>query len=193
MIIKTDGNSKFEPVSAGTHIAVCYGVVGVGKQFSQQFEKSSPKVAILWEIIDEEYESGGPKTISKIYTASLNEKSTLRKDLAAWRSKDLTPEEAEGFELYNIVGVPCLLSIVEDERNGKHYSNIASISRLPKTMSAPSGTFNQIIKFDISENPRQTPEFDALPEWLKTMCKKCDEWIEVHDFAGSDVPEDDPF
>jgi len=37
--------------------------------------------------------------ISKRYTMSLGEQSTLRKDLESWRGKKFTPEELQGFDL----------------------------------------------------------------------------------------------
>jgi hypothetical protein len=70
--------------------------------------------------------AGKPFTVSKFYTASLGEKANLRADLKNWRGRDFTDEELAGFEAKNILGKPCMLSVVETESEGKTYSNIAN-------------------------------------------------------------------
>ena len=45
-----------------------------------------------------------PMTINKSYTVSLHDKASLRKDLAAWRGKDFSDEEAKGFDVQYLEG-----------------------------------------------------------------------------------------
>ena len=84
----SSSGQKSDPVPAGTHHAVCYGVVAVGTQPSQQYTPR-PKVVVAFEIPGERIEIKGkdlPRGISKRYTLSLNEKASLRKDLQSWRA-----------------------------------------------------------------------------------------------------------
>ena len=78
-------------------------------------EKQQHKIRIAWELFGEDEEGNQltvdvdgrqmPMTISKSYTVSLHEKSSLRKDLAAWRGRDFTDEEAKAFDVSRLIGV----------------------------------------------------------------------------------------
>lgn len=192
------GGGDFKRVPAGSHIAVCNLVVDVGLQpGSGQFPKPKRRVYIRFEVPGErtEYDKDGqkvegPLTIGSFFTASMHEKSLLRKALEGWRSKAFTDEEAAVFDVASILGKPCMLSVVEDTYNGKTYSNIASIGGLPKGVTAPKAE-NPLL-FYSDDKPDQ---YDALPAWLR---KKIDEQIEAevaqpkasakNDFHDDDVP-----
>lgn len=168
----------FKRVPAGSHIAVCNLVVDVGLQpGSGQYPKPRRKVYIRFEVPGErvEFEKDGktvegPLSIGSFFTASMNEKAVLRKALEGWRGKAFTDEEAASFDVSSILGKPCMLSVVEDTYNGKTYSNIASISGVPKGVPAPKA--ENALLFYSDDKPDQ---YDALPEWLR---KKIDTQIE---------------
>jgi len=121
------GGGDFKRAPAGSHIAVCNMVVDCGLQpGSQAFPNPKRKVYVRFEIPSEriEYEKDGktiegPLTIGSFYTASMNEKATLRKHLEGWRGKQFSDEEAAGFDVAAIAGGPCLLSVFESEHGGK--------------------------------------------------------------------------
>ena len=76
----------------------------------------------MWELPTETVEVEDrteTRVLSKQYTCSLSDTASLRKDLDSWRGRRFTDEELKGFDLRNIVGVPCQLSITNEERNGK--------------------------------------------------------------------------
>lgn len=160
-----EGSGKnYEPIEPGTYPAVCYMMVDLGDQFSKTYNNTQHKVQIGWELPTEKREDGSPQFIYKRYTASLNSKAALRGDLEAWRGKAFTAEELKGFNLSNIVGAPCLLTIIHrDGTDGKTYANIASISGLPKGMPLVAMTVDPII-YDIDANPLE--DVDNLPEWI---------------------------
>ena len=78
---------------------------------------------------------GKPFLIKRDYRASLHEKAGLRKDLEAWRGRPFTPTELLGFDLENVVGVPCTLNVIQKAGSkGGIFSNIAGIMPLAKGM-----------------------------------------------------------
>ena len=163
---QTSGSS-FPPLEAGSYPAVCYGIVDIGKQYNENYKKSSPKIIIMWEIPGETITIDGEeksRVISQTYTVSLNEKATLRKDLAAWRGRDFTDEELKSFDLKSILNAPCLLNIVHKESNGRTYANIGGIMQLPKGVKRPRGTLEPII-FDLDTS--DLDELKELPEWIQ--------------------------
>lgn len=159
----------FKRAPSGSHVAVCNMVADCGLQ--PGFEgKPQRKIYVRFEIPAErvEYEKDGqpvegPLTIGRFYTASMNEKATLRKHLEGWRGKTFSDDEAATFDVSKLLGQACMLSVIEKDSGGKTYSNIAGMSKLPKGFEAPAAE-NQLLYFDSDSG---TAEHEALPKWLR--------------------------
>ena len=87
-LVLTDGGKKFNPAPEGLHGAVCIDVIDLGMQKTVYGLK--PKITIRWELDSIDPESGSPFQVSNRYTASLNDKASLRKQLEAWRGRKFT-------------------------------------------------------------------------------------------------------
>lgn len=167
--------SSYTPIEEGTYCALCYGLVDIGYTYSEKFDNVSKKLRVLWELIGAGTDTidGAEvnKTISKEYTASLNAKGNLRKDLRAWRGREFTDEELERFNLNNVLGAPCQIQIIHNSgSNGSTYANIAAIMSLPKGMSKPEST-RTYIAWDYNENEIGDAQWGMLPEWLREAIK----------------------
>ena len=164
-------------IPAGNYPAVCYSAIDLGVQYNEHFGKSAKRAMLTWEIPAETIEIDGEekrRVISKEYTISLHEKSNLTKDLISWRGRAFTKEEEDGFSLFNVVGVSCLLQIVH---NDKGYANVAAVAGLVKGMP-PIEPENPIVKFDIDEG-LNIP--DGIPDWIKD---KINNSLEVRSAKG---------
>lgn len=166
MIVSNSGGS-FTPCPAGSHIAICIGYVDLGTQ-NETFEgkqKVQRKLRIMWELCEEKRDDGKLFTTGKTYTHSLGDKSSLRLHLESWRSRPFTRQELDGFELDNIVGKPCLLTIVHKPKQvGGVGDSVGGIAPLHKSMKAPPqvnpSTVFEIDKWDHAK-------FEKLPAWLQ--------------------------
>ena len=164
------GGADFELLEAGTHAAVCTMLVDIGPQETNWGEKD--KIKLRFEVPAERAqwkdkegnEHEGPMVIWGTYTASLNEKATLRQHLEAWRGVPFTEVELMGFHLKNILGKPCMISVIHKESGGKTYANISSISKMPKGMAIPQAE-GELICFDFDDHTQA--DLDKLPEWLQ--------------------------
>lgn len=179
LIASNSGNGgNLKPIEAGTHPAVCYGLVDLGHQFNETYKKSTHKCLVMFEILDEQMTSKEGhemnRSMSQTYTMSLNEKSKLCKDLIAWRGQPFTEQELKGFNLRNIVGAPCLLSVIHTEKNGQTYANIASIMKMPKSMMASViATLDKVV-FDLDDE--DISGMNLLPEWIQNRIMESDEY-----------------
>ena len=84
-----------------------------------RFGKQVNKVRITWELPTElkvfnPDKGEQPQAISKEFTLSMHEKSSLRAFLTSWRGKGFTEDEAKAFDVTKLLGVPCMLSIVHE-------------------------------------------------------------------------------
>jgi len=164
--------SSIDPIDEGTHLGVCNMLIDLGMQYNEMYKNTSRKVLIGWEIPGEtiELDDGPhPRQISKRYTASLNERSNLRADLAAWRTRDFTPDELAAFDLRNIVGKSCLINVIHTTREGKKYANIGNIMALPKGMK-PGTLSEPPTIFDLDTDPLEM--IDKFPKWIAETIKK---------------------
>ena len=167
-IIPPRPNAEFvgEKVPSGTHQAVCQSVHDIGIQettFNGE-TKQQHKVVIVWEVnerIAEGKFKGERFVMSRRYTLSLHEKSTLRHDLASWRGRDFTDEELGTFDLEKLIGANCLLSVVETKKGDKTYTNIASVSKLAKGMEKISPELKPDHKFAWIEKLKGTADEPA--------------------------------
>jgi hypothetical protein len=183
---KDGGGGSFTPVAPGMHLARCYRIVDLGTQKSeyQGQVKHLQKVMIQFEVHGEDDNGnplvtakGEPMSISKNFTLSLAEKATLRKDLQAWRGRDFTADELRGFELKNVLGAWCMLSVAKSVgNNGKEYTNIMSINPVPmaiKKAGLPEA-FNNPSMFVI-DNP-DMELFETFGSSLKEKIQGSPEW-----------------
>ena len=173
LTVNSGSSTNFEPVSEGVHIAVCNMLIDLGMQYSEYYKTSSRQVMIGWEIPDEtmELDDGPvPRQITQKYTASLNQKSTLRNVLESWRGKKFTDKELAGFDLRNIVGKTCQISVTHTVmQNGKVYAGVGAVMALPKGV-APVQLSSPPTVYDIDANPLEA--VDDLPAWIAEQIKK---------------------
>lgn len=208
LIASDSGGSDFKRVPPGVYPARCWSMIDLGTQrVEYQGEiKYQRKVQIGWELFGDDdagnplvADDGLPMVISKRYTLSLSPKSRLRPDLEAWRGRPFTDEEAKGFDLHNLIGAPCLINVTHSERNGKTYSNVASLTPIPKALreTLPAGSEPRF--YVITDGPNTV--FQSLHEKLQDTIKAAEEWqgMKARDpqqAAGSgfdDLADDIPF
>lgn len=157
---------------------------------------SSFKVMLMFEVPGESITIDGkpaPMTIQREYTLSLSEKANLRHDLQSWRGREFTVKELEGFEVSTVLGIPCMLSVIhKTTAKKKIYAAISSISGLPKGTTCPP-PWHKPVKYEIEDG--ETEAFKALPEWIKTKIKQCEEWtnpVAAQEPEPEPEPEGDP-
>lgn len=203
-VASDSGGGYFKRVPQGVFIGRCYSLVDLGTQLSsgQYGEKMQHKIRIGWELFGED-EQGAPltvdvdghpmpMTISKSYTVSLHEKSSLRKDLSAWRGKDFTDEEAKGFDISKLIGAYCMVNVTTSETNGKTYSNVAGLTPLPGALkNAKPAPVHAHIKFDLDAPDMVV--FNTFHEKLQETIKSSPEWQRNQRQGGGgfdDMPND---
>ena len=198
-IAKDSGDGgNFKRVPAGVHIGRCFSLIDLGTQLSsgQYGEKMQHKIRIGWELFGED-ENGGPLTIitdgkempltiSKSYTVSLHEKAGLRKDLAAWRGRDFTDEEAKAFDVSKLIGAYCMVNVTTSESNGKTYSNVSGLTPIPAALkNSKPAPVHEHVMFDLDEPDMAV--FSSFHEKLQETIKKSPEWAAMHGTSRREV------
>lgn len=178
------GGQEYDPVPAGIHQAICYGIVDLGTQDAGRYAPRR-KVLFIWELPHERgtFERDGeqkdlPRAISQQYTLSLNEKANLRHALEAWRSRPFTEEELRGFDLKTVLGANCQLTVVHNYSPAKKktYANVASVSPLGRGMEKLEAE-NPLLWFSMEEIDDLTKfkKPSNMPDWVFNLIGQSEE------------------
>jgi len=173
-LLATDtGGGDFKKVSQGAHIAVCNQIIDLGEQTSEWEGnvKILPKCYVRFEVPSQRHtwtdkdkiEHEGPMIIGKTYTVGLGEKYTMRMHFEGWRGKAFTEAEKKGFEIRQMLGQACQLSVTHKPKPGGSgtYAKIDAIMALPEGVVAPEPE-NDLFYYD-----SESGNYDDLPKWAK--------------------------
>lgn len=193
---KPNTGGKFTPAPAGTHFARLIRILHVGTIITdyQGSKKKSDKVLLTFELTNEKFvfdEAKGeqPFLISREDTFSYGDRANLPKLVEGILGRKLTDDEKNGdFEIDTLIGMPCLLNVVQKEtKNGRIVSNIVSASPLIKGMEAPAA-INKTVVFDYDHFDQKY--FDSLPEYLRKKMETSDEYRTMKGLAIVELPEE---
>ncbi len=173
--------SKINRVIApeGTHHAICVGLVEVGTVDSewQGETKNLHKIRLTFELPDELHDFNGeekPLVVSQEYTLSMGEKANLRKLVEGIIGVAFHDEEAESFNIEELLGKNCLLAIKHKEsKTGNKYVIISSASPLMKSMKDKK-PFNPIKV--LTYEKWDAEYYSSLPDFLKDAMKATPEY-----------------
>jgi len=164
----------------GTHIARVIGIIYIGTikgEYKGQ-PKENFKTRISWELPTElhsfkEGEAEKPYVVSKEVTLSMGKKSILRPIVEGIIGTSLTDEEAYGFDLDKIVGMPCLLAISHVEGDRGTYVSVNTATGLIKGITAPPQVNpTKILSFQNWDKGY----FESLPDFIKDKIKSTPEY-----------------
>lgn len=183
------GSRKLAP--EGSHVARCYQIIDLGTTMQDgMYPGKKRKVQFLFELplelaVFDEAKGAQPFYVRAMYTLSLHENASLRRDLESWIGKKLTDKEASEFNIFKLIGVPCLVNVVHVTRGENTYANIVSISPVVKGMKCPP-QINPSVLFS-----SQAPDMEvmkSLPEFIIEKIKRSDEYLAFMD-AQMSSPE----
>lgn len=151
--------------------------MGTFKEEYNGDEKEQQKLRITWELPTElitykkkkedgtEEEVTAPSVIGQEYTFSMGKKSNLRKMVESMTTP-LSDGEAEVFDVFDLVGMDCMLAVANKNRkdgNGS-YALIQAVMPMPRGMEVPP-MVNTPVKFYFKEWDQDV--FDSLPKFVK--------------------------
>ena len=159
---------------SGTYPARCIQVIDLWTQTVewQWQQKEQRKIRLTFEL-PTELETFNPEkgeqpfVVSKNYTLSLSDKSKLREHFESWRGQEFTQQELDWFDIHNILGKECTISVVHEKSadGTKTYANLSTVSKAMKGMNIPEA-INQLVYFTIEDFDQAI--YDSLPEFLRT-------------------------
>jgi hypothetical protein len=178
IIVKGATGSTYTPHPEGQYAAVCVDVQDLGYEHSEKFDKTQYKIRLVFycgewteekeiEIDGERVKKKFPMVVSKKFTASLHEKSSLRPFAKSWRGADFTPQELkDGFDFERMYGAPALIQVGHFTYEGEAYAGIDSIMRLRNKDEAPAvpPEYTRLKDREDWEGPAPHPNMSAVSD-----------------------------
>ena len=166
-IVAKNSENEYPKVPTGVHNARCIRVIDLGTQRNDYQGQITWKrqALIIWEL-PQQLSNDVPMTISKFYTLSLHEKSNLSMDLVSWRGRPFTETEKNGFDITKLIGIPCQLNVMHNEKGKEKVSSVMPLSKDGKIEDQilPS------ISFSIDDFQKgQRESFNQLSEGIRKM------------------------
>jgi len=198
LIAKSTGGTEFKNPPTGNHLARCFRITDYGSQVSKF--GTQRKILISWELHGEDDEGnplcmddGKPFAVSAYYTLSLSTGASLRTMLEQWRNRTFTIDELSGFDLKNILGQWCMVSVSNDKgTDGKEYCNVKSVSPVPsaiKKQGLPDAVNDPILfsleNFDVKV-------FESLAEKTRAKIALSPEYKKATGSSISQLSNDNP-
>jgi hypothetical protein len=180
---------------AGTHKARCVGLIyeGTVKTEWQGKEMWQDKIRLTFELPEKLAEFNGEKkpfVISREFTLSLGEKSNLL-PIVEGIVGFLPPEVVESFNVEDLLGKTCLISVKHKTTPKGEYASLETASPLMEGMEVPA-QFNPTTLLTY-ENWQQEV-FDKLPAFIKEKMQGSKQYVakfgktETDDIQPDDIP-----
>ena len=186
MKFQASSGEGFKSPDAGLYVGVCTKIIDIGTHDGLYGPKH--QVVIFWEL-SEEMDDGRPFQVNKWYNFTLgspDKPSNLRKDLVAWRGKQFTPEEENGFEAKNILGKCCTINMVLHKDGSK--TGVGTVTGLMKGQAAIKPVDKPVI-FSIDEWDQAV--FDGLTDFWKKQIMTSEEYAHRNHGEPVDTPDED--
>jgi len=174
IVSENQSSEDYELPEPKGYAARCIAAIGLGTHPNTHPDakpgQMKQEVMLIWEL-SELMEDGRPFTVNWRGTLSLGKNANLTKLLVSWRNKDFTDAEKEGFDLMNVVGVSCLLTV---KIKGK-YANVGSLAPLPDAMAASLiDQVNPTVKFTVDQFGKNE-DFQHIWPWVKRILAESEE------------------
>ena len=184
MAITAENNgANYSPMAQGNYVARCYQMIEIGtvEEEYQGEKKTAKKVRLGFEFPTEqkvfkEENGSAPFSLSKEFTLSMHEKSSLRKFLEAWRGKSFSDQEAKSFDVTVLIGKACMINVVHKESEKGTRANISSVGAMPKGLECPA-QINPT--FLLSYDDWSDEKFQSLPDFIKDKMKSSKQFLNL--------------
>lgn len=171
---------SFQTIEPGAYVARIYRFVELGTHESEfkGKKRKTNKVLFSFELPNElkEFKEGEglkPYSVHARYSMSMFESAYLRIMIDSILGRPMTNDEAWAFDLEQLVGLECMASIANEENNGKTYTNIKGVMRLPKGMTCPPPINKPVV---LSFSSWNQEVFESLSDSLKNEIMSSDEY-----------------
>jgi hypothetical protein len=175
--IPSQGGQKAAPLEPDNYMARVVQVIDLGVQPQRPYkgkEKPPAREIMLTYELGTEFMTDDEGNIDEDRPRWLSETMPLH-NLKADRAKSthrytaLDPKGQHGGDFAALVNTPCLVAVVNNEKDGRVYNNIGGVTQPLKGVPVPE-LKNPTKTFDTEEPDMEV--FESLPDWIQDKIKE---------------------
>ena len=168
------------PMTPGTKMGICIGIVDIGTQPVTFKGKTNYKeqLLIVIEFPSEKIEIDGemkPRQLSRTMSRTTSDRGFFKQTVEAWFARTFTEDELIEFETDVMLLRPCMVTVKLSE-DGK-YANIDNIVQYPDGIPVPTTT---TVPYTFDMDAWDDEAFKKLPEWIQEKIKKSTQYQKQH-------------
>ena len=180
------------PMTPGTKMGICVGVVDIGEQPVTYNGKTNYKnqLLIVIEFPAEKIEIDGemkPRQLSRAMSRTASDRGTFKQMISSWFATNFTEDDLINFETDELLLRPCMVTVKLSE-NGQ-YANIDTIVQYPDGLPLPT---TETVPYTFDMDHWDDEVFAKLPEWIQEKIKKSTEYQTDHAPTDEIKVEDAP-
>jgi hypothetical protein len=179
-----------DPIPAKTYFGIVAHVIDLGTQDSTLYGPDH-KINIGYELHTKKGPALDPKgnqyVASKEYALKFSKipnktPAGLRVAVENILGREFSEEEARaGYDLEQLLGLPCKVQIKHTTKDGKTYDEIAALLPLDEDDDRPTAALDHVYY----ELDPEGPIPDDVPKWIAKKIQKSHEWLAANGGAGA--------
>lgn len=188
---------QFSIADEGVHLATLVSIIDLGIQTQQKYKKPEEtvdvhKVLFSFKIRSDEDDPSNNSVIHKQFTATLSDQSSLKPVCQALFGGVKENEWlSETFNLTDLIGKSCQISVIHTENKGITYANISNCTALARNMKADPLPENDFVIYEIEDGENDV--FLNFSEKMQDKIRKAKNFpIQENEESDSDYPDFEP-
>lgn len=177
-IVTQSEKKDFPKPKDGEYIAICYKLIDMGTH-KNKHGNMQPSIRLAWELHGDSIvgegtgymDDGKPFSVDRVfnpYLGSPSKATKFREFLEKWRGRPFTEEELKGFDLTNLLGAACRITLATSTNDeGKEYQNVVSASPMMKGVAKPQQVNPSFLFLLPPRGEFDQAKFDKLPEFMR--------------------------
>lgn len=175
------------PLPAKTYLAVITGVFEAGEHFSEKFRNYNYLLIFQFDIPSVKDAEGNPRQLSKWLRPGRKKGCEFLSFFGGLDSRNYSASEAGDIDPADYLGRACQIQVTVDEE--KQRNSIEGVMSLPDGIAAPE-TRTERVYYSVTEDGFSGEKWEALPEWIREICRKSEQYQREPPEVALDMPEE---
>lgn len=175
------------PLEAKTYLAVIVGCYEVGQHYSEKYKNYSHKLIYQFDIPSQKDADGKPRQISKWLNPGKKKGCDFLNFFSGLDDKSYTGRDLIDIDPKIYLGRACQIRVTVDDETQKN--KVAAVMTLPDGIPKPH-TDTPLAYYSVEDHGFTGPEWDALPDWVREIVEKSEQYQQDPPGQPLDMPDD---
>lgn len=173
------------PLEPKTYLAVIVGIYEVGQHYSEKYKNYSHKLIFQFDIPSVTDTEGKPRQLSKWLTPGSKKGCAFLEFFGGLDNRTYSADDVGEIDPAVYLGTSCQIRVTVNE---SLKNKVESVMTLPDGIPAPE-TQTPLFYYSVEENGFSGAAWDALPDWVRDIVEKSEQYQQDPPGQPLDMPE----